>query len=63
MRIVHVSIFLNTAGPQNARNVLSEYLILPTSPPLQETIAVVLVRLLVGTHSHRKKTGYGPGGG
>ena len=53
--IVHVSIFLNTAGPQNARNALSEYLILPTPPPLQETNAVVLVRLLVGTHCHRKK--------
>ena len=53
--IVHVSIFLNTAGPQNARNALSEYLILPTPPPLQETSAVVLVRLLVGAHSHRKK--------
>ena len=31
--IVHVSIFLNTAGPQNARNVLSENQILPTPPP------------------------------
>ena len=47
--IVHVSIFLNTAGPQNARNVLSENLILPTPPPLQESIAAVLARLLVGT--------------
>ena len=53
--IVHVSIFLNTAGPQNARNVLSENLIVPTPPPLQETSAVVLVCLLVRTHSHRKK--------
>ena len=53
--IVHVSIFLNTAGSQNAPNALSEYLILPTPPPLQETSAVVLVRLLVGAHSHRKK--------
>ena len=47
--IVHVSIFLNTAGPQNARNVLSENLILPTPSPLQESIAAVLARLVVGT--------------
>ena len=59
--IVHVSIFLNTLGPQNARNVLSENVILPTPPPLQETSAAVLVRLLVGRHCHRKKPGYGPG--
>ena len=55
MPIVHISIFLNAAGPQIARNVLSENLILPTPPPLQETSAVVLVRLLVGTQSRRKK--------
>ena len=54
--IVHVSIFLNTAGPQNARSVLSENLIVPTPPPLQETSAraVVLVCLLVRTHSQKK---------
>ena len=65
LQIVHVSIFLNTAGPQNARNVLSENLVVPTPPTLQETSAraVVLVRLLVGTHSHRKKPGYGRGWG
>ena len=28
----------------------------PTPPPLQETSAAVLVRILVGTHSYRKKT-------
>ena len=54
--IVHISIFLNAAGPQNARNVLSENLILPTPPPPQETSAVVLARLLVGTQSRRKKS-------
>ena len=53
--IVHISIFLNAAGPQNARNVLSENLILPTPPPLQETSAVFLARLLVGTQSREKK--------
>ena len=36
--IVHVSIFLNTAGPQNARNALSEYLILPTPPPSKKQV-------------------------
>ena len=54
--IVHISVFLNAAGPQNARNVLSENLILPTPPPLQETSAVFLARLLVGTQSRRKKS-------
>ena len=62
--IVHVSIFLNTAGPQNARNVLSENLILPTPPPLQGSIAAVLARLLVGTSAlSEKKPGYRPGRG
>ena len=62
--IVHVSIFLDTAGPHNARNVLSEYLIIPTPHPLQETSAIVLIRLLVwNALSQKKKTGYGPGWG
>ena len=56
MPIVYVSIFLNAAGPQNVRNVLSENLILPTPRPPQETRAVVLACLLVGTPSRRKKT-------
>ena len=63
MPIVPVSISLNIVGPQNARNVLSGNLIVPTPPPLQETSAraVVLVCLLVGTDSHRTKPGYGRG--
>ena len=56
LQIVHISIFLNAAALKTLVNVVSENLILPTPPPLQETSAVVLARLLVGTQSRRKKS-------
>ena len=61
--IVHVSIFLNTTGPQNARNVLRK----PNSPknstPLRNKCSRFGPSSRWNALSQKKKPGYGPGWG